>query len=183
MVERIVSMSRSDNFICLELRALLLMLIGFVATSMVYAEPVDFVLPDLDGKQRRLSEFRGKWVLVNYWATWCPPCLEELPELEVFHVKHQHRNAVVIGVNLEEIGLARLRAFVEDQFISFPVLREKPGPRTVLGAVPALPTSYLISPAGELVARQVGLVDGEMIERYIEGFDERTKKVPSTPSR
>ena len=156
------------------MRAVVFILIGFVVASTVRAEPVDFVLPDLDGKQRRLSEFRGKWVLVNYWATWCPPCLEELPALEVFHTEHQHRDAVVIGVNLEDIDLVRLRAFVDSQFISFPVLREKPGSRTVLGRVSALPTSYLIAPAGELVARQVGLVDGEMIERYIGSVDRQT---------
>jgi len=158
------------------LRAVILMLLGLAAASTVFAEPVDFVLPDLAGKERRLSEFRGKWVLVNYWATWCPPCLEELPELEVFHNEHQHRDAVVIGVNLEDIDLPRLKAFVEEQFISFPVLREKPGARTQLGVVPALPTSYLVSPDGELVARQVGVVDGEMIERYIAGFEQPAKE-------
>jgi peroxiredoxin len=159
------------------LRAVLLILLGIVAVSGLYAEPVDFMLPDLDGKQRRLSEFRGKWVLVNYWATWCPPCLEELPELEIFHLEHQHRDAVVIGVNLEDIDLTRLRTFVENQFISFPILREKPGSRTALGAVPAMPTSYLVAPNGELVARQVGMVDAKMIERYIETYNEQIEKV------
>lgn len=151
-----------------------LLLLFMLSGATVYAEPVDFTLPDLDGKQRRLSEFRGKWVLVNYWATWCPPCLEELPELEIFHVEHKDRDAVVIGVNMEEIALPRLREFVENQFLSFPVLREKPGPRTALGAVPGLPTSYLVSPEGELVARQVGVVDRTMIERYIENYRQRT---------
>ena len=172
--------SRPTCFGSLGLRALLVIVLGLVTPFWVHAETAEFELPDLDGKLRRLSEFRGKWVLVNYWATWCPPCLEELPELEVFHVKHQHQDAVVIGVNLEDIDLARLRAFVENQFISFPVLREKPSSRTALGAVTALPTSYLISPEGEVVARQVGPVDGEMVERYIESFDERTKEPPNS---
>lgn len=152
---------------------LILFLLSLLFASAVDAEPVDFTLPDLDGKQRHLSEFRGKWVLVNYWATWCPPCLEELPELEIFHVEHQQRDAVVIGINLEEIELQRLREFVENQFLSFPILREKPGPRTALGAVPALPTSYLVSPEGELVARQIGMVDRVTIERFIEGYRQR----------
>lgn len=148
-----------------------------LSVSCVQAdESIDFALPDLDGKERRLSEFRGKWVLVNYWATWCPPCLEELPELESFHVAHQATDAVVIGINMEEISLARLRAFVEEQFLSFPILREKPGPRGVLGPVPALPTSYLVSPAGKPVARQVGTVDAEMIEKYIENYRQRQAK-------
>ena len=55
----------------------------------VAADPVDFELPGLDGKTYRLSEYRGKWVLVNYWATWCPPCREELPELEIFYNNHK----------------------------------------------------------------------------------------------
>jgi peroxiredoxin len=131
------------------------------------AEPVDFTLPDLDGKQRHLSEFRGKWVLVNYWATWCPPCLEELPELEVFHDNHKEKDAVVVGVNMEQIEPEKLRAFVEEQFLSYPILRSGPARKTQLGAVPALPTSYLVSPEGEVMARQVGPVNGSMIETFI----------------
>jgi len=163
-----------------ELRTVLLLLVCLAFTPALFAETVDFTLPDLEGKERRLSEFRGKWVLVNYWATWCPPCLEELPELEVFHNEHQHRDAVVIGVNMEDITLDRLQAFVESQFISFPILREKPGFRTELGSVPGLPTSYLVSPEGELVARQVGVVDSGMIERYINKFQNKTDKASSS---
>ncbi|MEW8429404.1 MAG: TlpA family protein disulfide reductase, partial [gamma proteobacterium symbiont of Ctena orbiculata] len=65
------------------------------------AETVDFELPGLDGKRYRLSDYRGKWVLVNYWATWCPSCREELPELEVFHNNHKDTDAVVLGVAME----------------------------------------------------------------------------------
>ncbi len=161
------------------MRTVLLLLVCLAFTPALFAETVDFTLPDLEGKERRLSEFRGKWVLVNYWATWCPPCLEELPELEVFHNEHQHRDAVVIGVNMEDIALDRLQAFVESQFISFPILREKPGFRTELGSVPGLPTSYLVSPEGELVARQVGVVDSGMIERYINKFQNKTDRANS----
>jgi peroxiredoxin len=159
------------------LRLVLILLASLVAATAESAERVDFSLPDLDGRERQLSEFRGRWVLVNYWATWCPPCLEELPELEQFHTAHRSRDAVVIGINMEEIPLARLREFVEEQFLSFPILREKPGPRGVLGPVPALPTSYLVSPAGELVARQVGTVDAEMIEKYIENYQRRNPQI------
>jgi len=143
---------------------------GVLLSVVVAAETVDFSLPDLDGKTRHLSDYRGKWVLVNYWATWCPPCLEELPDLEVFHNAHKDKDAVVLGVNLEEVPLDQLRVFVEEQFLSFPILRGKPAPRTPLGPVPALPTSYLISPAGDIVARQVGTVSGEMVENFIANY-------------
>ena len=154
-------------------RYLLAFVLVLLVPGITSAEPVDFTLPDLEGKERRLSEFRGKWVLVNYWATWCPPCLEELPELEVFHNKHKDENAVVVGVNMEEIGLTRLREFVEEQFISFPILRGTPAARTELGAVPGLPTSYLVSPVGEVVARQTGVVDGRMIEDFIQRYTQQ----------
>jgi len=142
------------------------LLLGLSLAGCAQSESVDFTLPDLEGNQRSLSEFRGKWVVVNYWATWCPPCLEEMPELEVFHDRHQ--NAVVLGVNMENISTRRLREFVEEQFISFPVLRGRPGSRTELGAVPGLPTSYVIDPEGRVAGRQVGQVTLQRLERFIE---------------
>lgn len=131
------------------------------------AEPVDFQLQGLDGKTYRLSDYRGKWVLVNYWATWCPPCREELPELEVFHSNHKDKDAVVLGVAMERIKKERLQKFVDDQFLSYPILMTKPAASTELGRVPGLPTSYLIDPNGELAARQVGPVTLEDLEAFI----------------
>ncbi len=138
-----------------------------VAAASVCAGPVDFSLPDLEGVQHRLSDYRGKWVVVNYWATWCPPCLEEMPELETFHDSHKDKDAVVLGVNLEQINLSRLRNFVEEQFLSYPVLRDRPRTTTELGPIPGMPTTYVVSPEGELAARQVGGVTRDMLEDFI----------------
>jgi len=134
--------------------------------------PDDFTLPDMDGKAHSLSDFRGKWVLVNYWATWCPPCLEELPELEVFH-SGAGGKAVVLGVNMEAIGKPRLRAFVEQQFLSFPILvaGERPRRDQMIGPVEAMPTSYLVTPEGKIVARQVGQITSEAITAFIESYE------------
>jgi peroxiredoxin len=138
----------------------------------VLAEPVDFELEGLDGKVYRLSDFRGKWVLVNYWATWCPPCREELPELEVFYSNHKDKDAVVLGVAMERIERKKLQKFVDDQFLSYPILMMKPAASTELGRVPGLPTSYLIDPKGELAARQVGPVTMKELEAFINKKDE-----------
>jgi peroxiredoxin len=154
--------------ISLQLRVLLCLFLMLPAFG-VSAEPADFELPGLDGKTHRLSDYRGKWVLVNYWATWCPPCLEELPELEVFHNNHKDRDAVVLGVSMERIKEERLREFVEDQFLSFPILMTPPVMKTELGKVPGLPTSFLIDPSGEVVAKQVGSLTAADIEQFIEG--------------
>jgi thiol-disulfide isomerase/thioredoxin len=140
------------------------------------AETVDFTLPDLDGKQRSLSEFRGKWVVVNYWATWCPPCLDEIPELINFHEENKDKNAVVVGVDFEDIATPKLKTFVEDYFMSYPILHMKPGPRSELGVISGLPTSFLISPKGRLVAKQTGPVTAKMIKDFIDGYDGEDSK-------
>jgi thiol-disulfide isomerase/thioredoxin len=142
----------------------MLLLSGFVA-----AEQARLQLTDLEGRSHSLADYHGKWVVVNYWATWCPPCLEELPELEVFFANNQER-AVVWGVNLEDIDDARLRRFVDDQFLSFPIFRGDAEAARALGPIPGLPTTYLVSPQGEVVARQVGAVTKAGIEKFIAGY-------------
>lgn len=144
----------------------------WASSTLVHAADDDFTLPDLEGRDHSLSDYRGRWVLVNYWATWCPPCLEELPELEVFH-RGADGKAVVLGVNMETIDHLRLRDFVERQFLSFPILiaSERPSAEQLIGPVEGLPTSYLVAPDGEVVARQVGQVTAEAISAFIQGYE------------
>ena len=138
------------------------------------SEAVDFGLPDLEGREVRLSDYRGKWVLVNYWATWCPPCLEELAELESFFDRHREAGrAVVLGVNMEDIGLENLREFVDEQFLSYPILRGSPLMPGVLGPISGLPTSYLVSPEGVVVAEQMGPVTERAISKFIVNYEAR----------
>ena len=132
------------------------------------AEPAEFMLPDMKDKQHKLSDYRGKWVVVNYWATWCPPCLTEIPELVEFHEDHKDKDAVVLGVNFEDIGLEGLKRFSEEYFMNYPVLRTKPSGSSALGVIPGLPTTYIVSPKGEIIARQVGPVTAKSIADFID---------------
>lgn len=138
-----------------------------LVASAAVAEPVDYSLPDLNGKSHSLADYQGKWVVVNYWATWCPPCQEEIPDLVDFHDRHKDVDAVVIGINFEDIGQQQLETFVDSFLISYPVLRSEPLPMTPLGPVPGLPTTYIIAPDGSPVARQVGPVTSEQLDDYI----------------
>ncbi|MBE0509900.1 MAG: TlpA family protein disulfide reductase [Gammaproteobacteria bacterium] len=137
----------------------------FLAVSgMAGAEERRFV--DLNGNAIRMSELHGKWVVVNYWASWCPPCLEELPELVHFHETHKDDKAVVIGINAENLSRAELLSFVDEYMLNFPIIprrNDMPG----FGPVPGLPTTFLIDPEGNTVARQVGPVTAEMIENFM----------------
>lgn len=150
-------------------------LLGGLVNPAWSADTVDFSLPGVDGKNYQLSDYRGKWVLINYWATWCPPCLEELPDLEIFHNNHHKDKAVVLGINSEDISEKKLKTFLESQFLSFPILRMKPSDKTPFGRISALPTSFLISPKGEVVAKQVGKVTGKAIEAFIKDFENDPK--------
>ena len=151
-------------------------LMSVMAVTSLVAAPLDFSLPDLDGREVSLSDFRGKWVLVNFWATWCPPCLEELPELESFHSKHKDAGAMVLGINMEDIAPGELREFVDEQFLSYPILLASPSMTGVLGPVSGLPTSYLVDPGGEVVAQQAGPVTERAIVKFIADFERRQSK-------
>jgi thiol-disulfide isomerase/thioredoxin len=145
---------------------LLVLLVALAATTTASAEAVDFTLPDLEGRSVSLSDFRGKWVIVNYWATWCPPCLDEIPDLVDFY-ENNRADVVVLGIDYEEVNEDYLKEFVDTHFMSYPVLRMDPVPVTTLGPVLGLPTTYIISPQGERMARQEGPVTREALEAYL----------------
>ena len=131
------------------------------------AHATGYALPDLDGRLQSLDQYRGKWVIVNYWATWCGTCREELPDLISLHETYRNRDIVVVGINFETIDPATLKRFVAEQDIPYPVLRSKPVRKTPLGPVPALPTTYIVNPAGKTVAGEIGLVTQKNLEDYI----------------
>ncbi len=149
------------------MRMLSVFAVFFLLASSAFAEPVDYSLPDLNGKTHSLADYKGKWVVVNYWATWCPPCQEEIPDLVSFHDSHKDKDAVVVGINFEDIGKEQLETFVDSFLISYTVLRSEPSASTPLGPIPGLPTTYIIDPDGSPVARQVGPVTTQQLEDYI----------------
>ena len=134
------------------------------------ARALDMPLTAVDGSQTNLKHFQGQWLVVNYWATWCPPCIVEMPELQSFHDEHVGKDAMVIGINAEIISQQRLREFLEDYFITYPNFVSRPGQQSELGLIPGLPTTFLVSPGGKVVARQVGPVTRDMIEQFLENW-------------
>ena len=127
----------------------------------------DFSLEDLQGKTHRLEDYRGKWVLVNFWATWCSPCLNEIPELSSLHDAHKGSDLVVIGIAIDSGSSSKVASFAEAHGISYPVVM---GNRKIVGQIgklSVLPTSYLYAPNGKKVSYQDGEVTRENIETYI----------------
>lgn len=151
-------------------RLIIIVWLVFVAPVMtaIADGKIAFSLPDTQGKVHTLSQYAGKWVVVNYWATSCPPCIKEIPQLMAFHEKHKDRDAVVLGVNFEDISLPWLKDFMDSMSMSYPVLRSDPSQQvTPFGVVIGLPTTFIVSPAGELLAHQVGAVTAADLEAFI----------------
>jgi len=112
---------------------------------------------DSNGKKILLSEYQkqGKWVMVNYWATWCKPCIMELPELNVLAEQHADK-LVVIGVNFDGIPNAEINQFSAPLHISFPLLNNFPKERFAIQDIPSVPATFLISPQGKVVKTLYG---------------------------
>ena len=131
---------------CLALAALLL-----CGASGCGAEPT---FTFADGGVATLDDWRGRWLLINYWAEWCEPCRDEIPELNALH--HAQPEVAVVGVNFDGVTDAKLNALIARMGIEFPVLTEDPRPLWGYEAPAALPMTVLIAPDGVLRKRLLG---------------------------
>jgi len=144
----------------------LLLLLFLLVSPLIAVANVAFSLPDLDGQQHALSDYRGDWVVVNYWATWCAPCRKEIPDLSQFH--DTRPDVTVLGLAFEDTEVDVFREFLIDYPATYPILLvDVYNPPEDFGAPRALPTTYLIDPQGELVNTWIGPVTSVMIADWI----------------
>lgn len=122
----------------------------------------------LDGKTFDLAEQRGKWVVINYWATWCGPCIKEMPELSALDAMREHIQ--VLGLAYEDIPADDLRAFLAQRPVVYPIaIIGVTHPPASLEAPRGLPLTYLVAPDGKLARQFVGPVTAKLIEDAITG--------------
>ena len=126
----------------------------------------DFSFRDIAGKQHNLVDYRGKWVLVNFWATWCPPCLKEIPDLIALHDAHKDKDLVVIGISTDN-NPKLVTDFARNHRISYPIVLSNEGIVAQIGRVEGLPMTYMFNPQGKLVSYNVGALTKKAVEDYI----------------
>jgi cytochrome c biogenesis protein CcmG, thiol:disulfide interchange protein DsbE len=130
----------------------------------------DISMPTLDGGAVRLSDYRGKVVLVNFWGTWCEPCKEETPALEASYQKLKDQGLVILGVNLrrQEPDEQAIRAFLDQYRVSYTTALDVDGEAARLFQISPIPTSYFIDPAGNIRYIRVGTLTQEEVVTLFE---------------
>jgi thiol-disulfide isomerase/thioredoxin len=117
----------------------------------------DFSLESLDGKTMRLSDLRGKAVLLNFWATWCGPCKIEMPWFVELQNRYAGEGLQIVGVAMDDASKEDIGKFAKDMGVNYPILIGKESVGDQYGGVPALPESFLISRDGKIVDKIIGL--------------------------
>jgi thiol-disulfide isomerase/thioredoxin len=148
---------KERNFVCC---LCLVMLLSF--SIQAYG----FQFKDITGKNHTLSDYKGKWVLVNFWATWCPPCLKEIPDL--ISLYESRKDLMVIGVAIDEADPNLVLEFVKSMSISYPTVIGDRDIAAQIDDISLLPSTYLYDPAGNPAARKLGLITREEIEEFIQ---------------
>jgi peroxiredoxin len=116
----------------------------------------DFALPDLEGNVKRLSDFQSKVVLLNFWATWCPPCRAEMPSMETLYQAYRDQGFEILAVSSDRQGAVVVQPFMQEYRLSFPALLDMSGRVSGMYGVRSIPTSYLLDRQGRVVSREIG---------------------------
>ena len=132
---------------------------------------LDFTLKDIEGTSVKLTDYKGKVVLLNFWATWCGPCKLEIPEFVEAYERYRDKGFVILGVLSEDDPApAELRSFMAKFKMNYPVFREHQELAEANGELWALPTSILIDRHGSICTKHTGAMSKEMLEQEIKGL-------------
>ena len=130
----------------------------------------DFELETIDGEKTKLSDHQGETLLVNFWATWCPPCRKEIPDLQKLY---DNKDVEILAVNMTdtEESESQVKDFVKEYDMTFPVLMDKESDVGMTYQIPAYPTTYIIDEEGRIQFVAMGAMDYEQMEKYLEEIE------------
>ncbi len=143
----------------------------------------DFTLESLDGKNLRLSDLRGKAVLLNFWATWCGPCKIETPWLVELQNQYGAQGLQVVGIAMDDSGKDDIAKFAKDMGMNYPVLLGQEAVGDAYGGVPALPETFFIGRDGKIVDKIIGLKGkGEIEDSIKKALDTQVNTATASPT-
>ncbi|MBI3581087.1 MAG: TlpA family protein disulfide reductase [Nitrospinae bacterium] len=160
---------------------LLLLAFGYALGMGIFYEPPNtveaaenepapkLILHKLGGKKTSLEDYRGKWVFLNFWATWCPPCLKEMPEMEEFYKKFKSKNLVMLAVSVDKDDPSKIASFIKDHGYTFEVFLDPDGESLDKFHTSKIPATFIINPKGEVVSQAAGpreWMDPEIIKYF-----------------
>ncbi|AKE52266.1 TlpA family protein disulfide reductase [Kangiella geojedonensis] len=125
----------------------------------------------LSGEEKNVDDYRGQWLVINFWAEWCPPCLEEIPELG--KLVEENPDIAVIGVSYDKLSNDELEALVKKLDIKYPIVATEPMPYLPVAKPQSLPGTYLISPSGQTMGPILGKIDRSKILEIIQKVEGR----------
>ncbi|HYP15414.1 MAG TPA: TlpA disulfide reductase family protein, partial [Bryobacteraceae bacterium] len=129
-----------------------------------------FSLKDVDGRSVTLDDYKGKVVLLNFWATWCGPCKIEIPWFIDFEQKFKDRGFAVLGVSMDEEGWEIVKPYIAKEKVNYRVLLGTDSVAQLYGGVDNLPTSFILDPEGKIASTHIGLVSKSVYENEIQSL-------------
>jgi peroxiredoxin len=124
----------------------------------------NFILKNLAGEEVSLKDYRGKKVMVNFWATWCPPCKEEMPAMEKFYKKNS-KEVEILAVNLDPQN--NVKGFVEEKGLTFPILLDEEGSTQQTYSVISIPTTLILDEQGLILKKHIGSMTFEQMQELM----------------
>ncbi|OGL40927.1 MAG: hypothetical protein A3C43_09745 [Candidatus Schekmanbacteria bacterium RIFCSPHIGHO2_02_FULL_38_11] len=129
-----------------------------------------FTLPDINGKMVSLRDFKGKVLILDFWATWCPPCREEIPHFKDLYAQYKRKGLEIVGIAVDQGGTKAVKPFVEINRISYTILIGSEEVTNSYGGIIGIPTTFVIDRKGNIVRKYVGYREKEVFEEDIKGL-------------
>ena len=135
----------------------------------------DFRLPARSGGLRTLADYKGRWLILNFWATWCPPCREEMPALSAAQERWKEKGVAIVGVSMDAQGWRKLTPFLAEHPARYEIVLGNPKVARAFGAGKVYPTTVVVDPKGQIVGEITTVLDEQSINailRHLLGLDD-----------
>jgi len=138
------------------------------AAGDIGSQAAEFELADVAGTKVHLSDFKGKVVILDFWATWCGPCRVEIPEFVKLQDKYRDKGLAIVGLSLDAEGASVVRPFAKEHDINYTMLLATDDTARLYGGIVGIPTTFILDRQGRIVKKFVGVVPPETLEQAIQ---------------